>query len=506
MLIYIFNFIGRAVLVRVLGNEYNGINGLFSNIISMISLTELGIGMAIVFSLYKPLAENNREQIKAIINLYKNCYRVIAAIVLAIGIGLFFFLDFFIKDFSDSGISINLLRIVFAIFVSDAVFSYLLSYKKCLLIADQKKYITTNIYTISKISVSVLQTLVLLVFKNFIIFSVLMIFGNLANNIFCLIVTNNKYPYIKEKSIQKVDPVEKKGIVKNISALIYHKIGGFVIFSTDNLLVSKFLGLGIAGMYSNYVMITVALRSSIEQILSAVTSGYGNLLALGNKKRTLEVFEVNFFLGFWIHAFVSISLVVIFQPFITVWVGEKSLLPFIFVLILVLYFYVSGMRYPIQVVKDAAGLFDNDKYSAPLEAIVNLVVSILLAKKFGVVGITIGTIASTLAIPFWVKPYIVFKHVFNGGLKKYYLKYLLYFSITVIVGTATYFLAVSPNINNIFLDILYRVVLCVIIPNAVIVALFFKTPQFIELARIFCRHKLFRPVFKVFLKNQKDAL
>ena len=501
VLIYVFSFISRAVLVRVLGNEYVGINGLFSNIISMISLTELGVGIAIAFSLYKPLAEGNKEQIKAIILLYRKCYRAIAAVVAVVGVVLFFFLEFFIKDFQQSGVSLSLLRIVFSIFVVDAVSSYLLSYKKSLLMADQKKYLVANVHTVAKCLTAILQIVVLVVWKNFIFFSVFMLVSNMSENIVCLYLANKKYPFIKEPQREKVDPTQKKSIVKNIKALILHKIGGFAVYSTGNILVSRFFGLVVSGKYSSYLMITTAINTSLEQIFSATAAGYGNLLALGNKKRAFEVFSVNFFLSFWMNSFCAIGLLILFQPFITVWVGEKSLLPAHTVFLMALYFYINGLRYPVQVVKDAAGLFDNDKYAPLLEAVMNIGVSLLLISVTGnISAVVLGTLITSICIPFWNKPYIVFKHIFPGGLKKYFLQYFIYFAVAVGSGSLTYLLANAVSFSNVFLTMGYRLLLCLFIPNVIVILLFSRTAPFRDLLEILGRNRYLKPVCNLLLR------
>ena len=499
--INLLSFVARSVLINTLSNQYAGINGLFSNIISMISLTELGIGVAIVFSLYKPLAEDNKEAIKSILNLYKNCYRIIAGIVALMGFVLFFTFQYLIKDYQQSGITLNYLRVIFVIYIVDALSSYLLSYKKCLLLADQKKYFVTNSHTIAKVASTIIQIIVLVLTKNFILYTLLMLLSNLSENIICIIFANKKYPYIKEKNVLKVEKSEKQGIIKNIKAMFLHKIGGFAVFSTSNLMVSAFLGLEASGSYVSYSMITNALKTSLEQVDTAVTAGYGNLLALDNKKRTFEVFQVSFFLAFWLYSFCSITLMVIFQPFISLWVGKSSLLPLEAVFLMSLFFYITGMRSPAQTVKDAAGLFNNDKYTPLIEAVINLGISFLLAPKFGVSGILLSMVITTILVPFWVKPYITFKHVFGGGLKKYFARYALYFVITLGLGALTYFLAEQLTFNSVMITLFAKLCVCLIVPNFLIIVFFCRTAPFKELMSILCRHKMLRPVFGVFLKS-----
>lgn len=254
------------VFVKTLPIEYLGINGLFSNVLAILSLAELGIGSAIVYSLYKPLAYGDKETIKSIMNLFKKGYVAIGYIILVLGLVWFPFLDSFIKN----GNSVPQVYYFYLLFLLNTVVSYFWTYKRSLLIADQKQYVVNIYQAVTQVLVSVLQIIFLLIFENYWCFIILMLLGTILENFIIAFKADKEYPYLNEAA-EDLDLDIKKQIAKNTKAMICHKIGDVVFFSSSNLVLSKFIGLAAVGIYSNYYMVIAALNTFASKFFESIT-------------------------------------------------------------------------------------------------------------------------------------------------------------------------------------------------------------------------------------------
>lgn len=259
----------RIAFIRVLG-EYLGINAVFSDILIALQLVEIGIGPAIAFSLYKPLSCNDTEKVKSLMKLFKKAYRIIGIVILASGVLFMPFYGFFINDIENQ--NITSLNIVYLIFIFDTAVSYFYSYYRTLLISDQKKYLDTAIHTGVLLVISILQIVLIYVTRNYYVYLAIQVLGTISTNFIASRVAMKQYPYLKEKNVEKLDGETFGEIKKNVFAMIFHKIGGVIRDATDNLLISKYIGLALSGIYSNYFMITKALNTLISQVFSAVLS------------------------------------------------------------------------------------------------------------------------------------------------------------------------------------------------------------------------------------------
>ena len=317
----ILGFVSRTVFIQQLGVVYLGVSGLFSNIFSILSLVELGIGSAIIFSLYKPIAEKDEIKIRTLMNLYAKLYRTIGVTIFILGLSLLPFLKFLIKDQTD----ITNLSLIFLLYLFDTVISYFFSYKRSLFNADQKAYINIindNIYLfLSKI----IQISVLIITQSFIVFLLIQILFNFLSNLSISIKAKKSYPYIKSKSRDKLSSEEFKSIKKNIVSIFLLKAGGVVVNGTDNILISSFIGIVWVGIYSNYLLLIGIIQTLINQIFTPMTASIGNLINSKSKERSLEVFYRVYFLNFLIYGFCSICLFILLNPFIKLWIGEEFL-------------------------------------------------------------------------------------------------------------------------------------------------------------------------------------
>lgn len=431
-------FIARRIFLMMLGETLLGINSLFTQILSMMSLVELGIGPAIVYSLYKPLADGNRAQIGAIMRLYKKIYTIIGFVILIIGLGL----TPFIKNFITGDISnVSDIYLIFILFVLNSSFSYFNSYKQNLIIADQKKYITIIYHYGLYLVMNGLQIVVLLMTKNFILYLVLQIIFTLLENVMLSLKTKKMYPYLKEYRDEKVDPAILSNMKHNVKALIFHKVGGVCVSSTDTLIISKFIGIVTVGMYTNYVYVTNAFSTLITQLFSSITSSVGNFNAQSTKEESFQIFKKAYFLNYLLMGVISVCIFCLISDFISVVFGANMLLSKFVVMLLVVKFYMSGMRASLLTFKEAMGIYHEDRFRPLAEGLVNLAVSILLAPHFELVGVLIGTICSHLFVNMWIEPLVLYRKGFERKTTSYFVTYLLYFVCAALVCAATMMLS-----------------------------------------------------------------
>lgn len=463
----------RIVFIRAIGQELLGVNSLFTEILTALQLVELGVGPAMAFSLYKPLAENDEEKVKSLMALFKKAYRIIGAIVLILGVGFTPFYTFFINGAPD----ISNLNLIYLIFVFDTGISYFFSYYRTLLISDQKKYVDLSVQMIVTILVSVFQMILITITHSYMIYLILQVIGTISTNFIASKIAIKEYPYLKDKNVKKLDNATTGEIKKNIFAMIFHKIGTIVRDATDNLFISKYISLAISGVYSNYSMITKALATLIGQIFNAVLSSVGNLHITADSKAQKEVFYNINYINFWIATFCACCFGVLAKPFILVIANETYLLGSFVVVLLTLRFYLDIMRKTTWMFCEAAGVYWKGKSKPIWEAVVNLVVSWILVKTIGISGIFIGTIITILVVDLPIEPYLAFKYVLNGGLAKYYLRYFIYLVIFGIIAGMTYLACMLVTGTGITALIL-KAIIAIITSNVMFVLCTFKTKEF----------------------------
>lgn len=474
VLTVVLNFAVKTVFIKMLNDEYLGVNGLFTNIITMLSLADLGIGIAIPYSLYKPLAKKDEHKINVLMNFYKKVYTIIGIAVLLIGLSLTPFLGLIIKDIPKN---VPHLSLIYILFVIHSASSYFFVYKKFLIDSDQKGYITSRIIFTFSTLLSIIQIILLVTTKNYILFLLSSIILVIIQNIYISSKANKLYPFIKNKTDEKLEKEDMEGIKKNVSSLFIYKVGTVIMNGTDNIIISKFIGLIIVGFYSNYVLIINSITTVLNQIFNAITSSIGNLVVTTNKKRSKEVYDNLNFANFWLYALFGVCIIVLINPFINVWIGKKYVMGFSIVFLLVLNFYVLGMQSVTNSFRNAYGLFWIAKYRPIIMVIINIVISVVLVQFIGIEGVLIGTLISRLVTTAWLDPYIVHKYGFEISPKSYYIDYLKYLVIFIAISIILNYFVSMIAINNIFILILIAI-LVVIIVNVILVLLFFKTSEF----------------------------
>ncbi len=486
----ILNFVNRTIFINVLGSNYLGVNGLFSNILSMLSLAELGIGSAIVYHMYVPLANKDEEKLKTLMKLYKKAYILIGIIVTIIGVLILPFLDYIIKD----NANISNLKIIYSLFLLNSACSYFFVYKGSLITADQKNYVITIKQQKYMIIQVILQIIFLLLTKNYIVYLSIQVLCTFLLNLSISSKADKLYPFIKSDEIKPLDKESKKQIFKHVMAMMSHKVGGAVLNGTDNIIISSFVGVFWVGLYSNYVLILGTINRTINQIFSSITASIGNLNAVESKEKSYNVYENLLFMNFWLYGFATVCLWVLIDPFIELWIGKQFQLEKNVVIVILINFYISGMRQTTMVFNTTLGLFWNDRFKPWVEAVINLVFSIILINKFGLIGVFIGTLISFVLTSLWVDPYILYKHGFKKKLSLYINKYVKYSLVTIFTCIFVQLVTSFP-IENLYIKFIFKFFSCLILINIIFILCFYKTKEYRYFFRIILN--ILNKVFKV---------
>lgn len=457
-------FVVRIVLARVLAEEYLGLNGLFGNIISVLSLAELGVGPAITFSLYKPIAENDTKQITALMQLYRKFYIGVGTFVLVVGTTLTPFLPYLIKDMPQN---ISHIYFIYFLYVLNSGISYFCSYKIVYVSANQNYYLYSLNHAICYTCMYVVQICVLIITKNFIVFYVVQVLTTALENLNISRIADKRYPILKSRDKYELPVETVKTIKTNVFAAIGHNIGNVVLNSTDNIIISKFVGLVETGMYSNYLLITSTINMFMNQAFSAIMSSVGNLGVEGTEKQKEDSFYLVFFANFWLYCFAATALLVLASPFIAIAFGEKYVLSLSVVIIISFNFYATGMRQTCLTFKSAYGILIQDVHKAYIEAIVNLVISIIFVQKLGIFGVLLGTLLSNYFVAFWIEPKVLFKYGLKKKPWKYFAVYGCFLLTFVCASFITYMCANALPFHGI-IQFMVSILVVLIIPNIII--------------------------------------
>ena len=474
LLVTLFQLINRKVFVLYLSNDYLGLNGLFYNILSIVSMSEMGIGTAMIFALYKPVADKDIEKIKSLMNLYKRLYTAIGFFVLILGLALTPFLNIFIKDMPD----IPHIYLYYVMYVIDSGMSYFYTYKRSLVICNQEDYISSTTTTLSSVGARLVQLIILATTHNYFLFLLVQILFTRLENVLISKIADKKYPYLRDKEVLPLDETDAKNIKKNILAMVTQKIGSVFVSGTDNLIISKMLGLAVVGLYSNYNLLMNTVNSLITKVFNSVTASIGNLIVKKSKEESEKVFYCILFANYWIFNFVTVCFCSLLQPFICLWLGEKFLLSTYAVWIFVLVFYFNGMRKTVLEFRNATGIFWFDRYRALVEAAVNLVFSIPLTFLYGVMGVKLGSLIALLTTTFWLEGHVLYKNFFRKSSWVYQFVQLKYACLTILqCGLVS---TVCKMVDNgSVLSFLVECFVAAILPNLILFLLFGRTKEFI---------------------------
>lgn len=474
--ILFMNFLQRTIFILILGQTLTGVNSLFSGILSMLSMAELGIGSALNYSLYKPVANKDYEKIKSYMLFYKKAYRVIAAVITVIGLALTPFLKYLVKNPGDN--TIQELTVYYLIFLFNTVSTYFVAYKYSLVNAEQRNYIQTNITTITKIVTVVVQIVVLLVTRNFLIYLLAQAAVELLQKIFVSRYLNRLYPYLCEKKVQKLEKEETAVIITKTKALMCHKIGDVARLQTDSIIISSFIDVGVNGIVDNYNYVITYVANFVNIIFNSVLSGFGNLVATESKEKQYEVFKVYRFFACWLYGFATVGFWYLLTPLIgNLWLNDEWVIGQGIVTLILIDFYFKGGRVVLANFKIAAGVFEKDRYLALIQGGVNLVLSIGLVQVIGLSGIYVGTVVSGLMANV-IQPLIVYHDCFERKAISYFTDSLKY--LCIIVGITLLLLPVKAAILQevTFLRFLGMAVVITLVYNGVFWLAFGRSGEF----------------------------
>lgn len=469
-------FVSRLIFIQYLSASYLGVNGLFSNILGMLNLAELGIGSAMIFSMYRPAAVDDRENLGRLMNLYRLMYRGVAAVVLILGLILLPFLDLFVKK----GTGVPHLQLIYLMYLANTVCSYLLSYKNSIFLANQRAYIRTTCEQIFHFIQIIAETLVLILTGNFFLYLAIQLFTQIAVNLIVAWKADREYPYLKDiKGFP--DREQRRGIIRNIMAMTLHRLGGVMVKGTDNLLLSAFVGLGSVGIYSNYKLILVNIEGIMNRIYNAFAGSVGNLGATEETDKIYEVYRGLDFLMFLFYGYIAAALMVLFNPFIRLFFGKEYLFSAGIVFLMVADLYFTGMRQINLQFRTALGLFWHDRYKPVAEVVINLTVSLMLVQKYGVAGVFAGTLISGLTVCFWIEPLVLMRYGFQENWRKKLFDYFAEYGMRIVsmsvAGGAGYFICRQIQIINIMQFILAGILFTVAY-YTVILLIYGRTQEF----------------------------
>ncbi|MBQ7385551.1 MAG: hypothetical protein IJW04_03470 [Ruminococcus sp.] len=483
-------FVCRMIFVRCLSAEYLGINGLFSNILSVLSLAELGVGYAIIYSLYKPIAENDQSKIASIMRYFGRAYSVIGCVIAVAGVAMIPFLDFVVRD--QPNIKENL-YVIYLLFLFNTVITYFFSYRASLLTAAQQNYLATGLNYIFTIFQSVIQIVFLLITKEYMTYLVTQIIISLCYNITISYIAKRKYPYIVGKGIPPLERTEKKKLTSNIKNVTIWKLAGVLVNNTDNIIITYFSGMITVGYASNYTLFSGMINTLLTQMFNSVIASVGNYNAVESKENKLKLFNSINFANFWLFGWAAIGIFLVSGDLVALLYGGEYVLPMNIPFIIALNFYMVGMQNAVWTFKHTIGIFKQGRYVLFFTAAINLVLSIALGKIWGLFGILFATAISRACTNTWYDPYAVFKYGLDVSVREYFKKYFIYALILIICGAGCYFACSFINFG-LALNVILKIIICTVIPNGLFWIVFHKRPEFEFFARIFKR--IVNKVFK----------
>ena len=462
----------QKIFIIKLGETLLGVNSTYSSILSVLSLAELGLGTAVNFSLYGPVARGDKETVKDYMQFYKKAYRMIALVIACVGLALVPFLKFIIKD--PVGIDSNADLIgYYLIFLFNTVSSYFVAYKYSLPNAEQKNYIQSNVLTITKIATVLTQIVLLLLVPNFYLYLLAAAVIELIQKIFA----NRKYPLLKEKNVRKLTTEEFSDIRKKTGALVCHKVGDAARLQTDSIIITSFINVTMSGYVDNYNKVINLIANFVNVIFNSVISSFGNLIATESDEKQYEMFRVYRFFAAWIYGFSSVGFFMLLTPFISWYYGDRFALPATVVGAILIDFYFKGERVVLSNYKTAAGVFEQDKFLPLVQGAVNLVLSIVLVQRIGLLGVYIGTIVSGL-IANIIRPVIIYRTCFDRKANGYFYDALRYIGVSLL---ALVICALAGNVVLSTVSLLRMIVMAVIVTvvyNGIFLLFFGRTFEF----------------------------
>lgn len=467
----LFPFMVRTTIIYVLGSEYVGLSSLFTSILSFLSLAELGVGHALVYSMYKPIAEDDTDTICALLNLYRKLYRYIGSIILAIGLALLPFLKYMIKGSCPADVNIYIL---YLIYLFNTVISYwMYAYKQSLLNAFQRSDIISKRAMVLQTFMYIAQIVSLFFFHNYYIYIIWLPVVTIVTNLANAVIVDKMYP--EYECYGNVSKDLEHSIQKKAMALFGTKANSIVLHAADNIVISAFLGLVVVGQYGNYYYIINSIMGIMTIFYSSLTAGIGNSLETETLEKNYKDYNVLTLMNTWMTMFCTVSLFCLCQSFMRLWVGDKLLLDMSVVLLLSVYLYIYQFYRITLTYKDAAGIWWEDRFRPYAAMLVNMICNVILVQFIGLQGVILSTVFSLLISVPWAT-HTVFKYIFHRSSTDYYKKMFIHILFTVAVCFVTW--NFCSIIQEGFIGFFEKIIVCVTLPNILFVMVFRKTFEF----------------------------
>ncbi len=467
-------FLMRTAMIHFMGVEYLGLNSLFTSILHMLNLAELGVGSAMVFSMYKPIAEDDAERICALMAIYRRYYRIIGLVIGAAGLILTPVVPYLISGELPDGLNVYVL---YLLNLGATVLTYwLFAYRNCLLQAHQRLDIASKITLISSTVQYALQLLIMVTLKDYYLYVIVLLLSTVMNNILTAVMTARTFPQYVPKG--KLPPEEVRTINGKIRDLFSGKIGYVVLQYADTIVISAFLGLTVLAVYQNYFFIITAVLAFIDIVISSITAGLGNSFVTETKEKNYRDMLKFTFLFLWVTGVSACCFLGMYQPFMQIWVGEELMLGFGMVVCFALYFFVYTFNRLIGVYKDAAGLWHQDRFRPLVTAMVNLGLNLLSVRFFGLYGVLLSTVISMVCVGLPWQMHILFSSMFEKNMLRGYLRLAGKFLLAVLLSGASVVMICLQIHLGPWLTLLLCALVSVIVPNAVFFLLLRKDAQF----------------------------
>ena len=459
------SFLCRMVFVRTLATAYLGVNGLFANVLSILSLGELGIGSAITYELYKALAYDNKEEVKSLMAFYRKAYLLIGVIIGAVGLLLMPMIPSLVP--ADPMITEDI-RVLYLFFLANTVISYFFSYRTSIIEAAQQDYVLTLIHTAVTIAQNLVQIVILLTTKNFLLYLGVQVTATFLYYLFSSVIAGKMFPIIEEGNVQPLQEEQKKRMFVNTKDLFITSVSGRLVNQTDNIIITALGGLVSTGLNSNYSLMSMTLISITAKVNNAIRASIGNVNAVESDEKKLELFDEIHFFFFWFYAWCACCFIMLVQDVILYVFGRNYLMAFSIALITGINFYTTEESRVVSIFKDTLGLFRYGKYMALVTGIINIILSVWLGKLYGVFGILLASFISRILTERWYYPYVTFKYGIHASFGHFLSRDMLYWlEFAGITGIAWYLCSFTPASS--LIGFILRILISVTIPNIVVV-------------------------------------
>lgn len=473
----LLSLINRMVFTRCLPAAYLGVSGLFGNVLAMLSLAELGVGGAISYALYKPLAEKDEEKIASLMKVFGTAYRTVGLVMLAAGICVMPFLNMVVGQQPQIRESIHL---IYLIFLAGSAGSYFFTYRSTLLTAAQKNYLCTGLNYLVQCVQSVVQAVFLYRTRNYMGYLVIQLSFSMLYYLWISRIAVKQYPYIARKNVKPLAPEERKKIFRDMRDLMFYKVSGVLVNSTDNIIITYFSGLIATGMTSNYTLLVNTLNTLLNQVFGGITASIGNHNVLESEESKYNMYRFLNLVNFWLFGWGTLGIVFCSSDLVCALFGSEYCLPANIPAVLAASFYLSGITNVIGTYKHTMGLFRHGRFTQFFTALLNMVFSIGLGHLWGVFGILLATVIARVCTHLWYTPVVVYKYGFKRKVSEYFAGYVLQLLVLSAAGLLCWPVMKWITGQSVA-AVLAKMAACSVITNLVFAAAYFRTQEFKKL-------------------------